>query len=41
MQVTKSLELPLVNRRKMDVIIEEQLNGLFQNLNIADDYMYL
>lgn len=37
LQVTRSLEVPLANRRKIENVIEEQLNGLFQNLNIHDE----
>ncbi|KAG4430618.1 hypothetical protein IFR05_013894 [Cadophora sp. M221] len=35
--VTRSLQVPLANRRKMETVIEEQLNGLFQNLNIDNE----
>ncbi|PVH80900.1 hypothetical protein DL98DRAFT_587958 [Cadophora sp. DSE1049] len=35
--VERCLKVPLYNRRKMEDIIEEQLNGLFQNLNIHDE----
>ncbi|KAH7370881.1 hypothetical protein BKA65DRAFT_472057 [Rhexocercosporidium sp. MPI-PUGE-AT-0058] len=35
--VTRSLEVPLANRRKMEDVLEEQVNGPFQNLNIHDE----
>ncbi|KAK0122448.1 hypothetical protein ONS95_010681 [Cadophora gregata] len=31
------LKVPLYNKRKMESIIDEQLNGLFQNLTIRDE----
>ncbi|KAL2066707.1 hypothetical protein VTL71DRAFT_2779 [Oculimacula yallundae] len=35
--VTRSLKVPLQNQRKVESVIEEQLNGLFDNLNIQDE----